>query len=702
MVLPDNIFLDLMRGALGNVKTPFNKQRLLDDLSAFLARTEIQENIAALLDEDDRRIIAAVALLGEPEPNELERFFAGDFAGASLHESLLCLEERRIMYRFRDEGKSRLALNPKLETVLAPIAADTSSLFPLLSAVPDSPKRDDPAPLDDRTFAAFFSFLLSGERFFRFGADEAGPSESGGALELRKKAFDESKRLFPGLDVETLAGGIIALGLSIRDRERFRADKERLDAFRKLDKQTRAAYFAAGITLYLRGLEPAGSRPAAGFPAQYTSRGLIRSTAQLIIKLLDKLRSLDIAPEDGHSFPRPTLVKLAEILRIENKPAWDFTGEIPRTALILSAMEQTGLLSGGPAAFRLPPLFPPETPAVPAIAFDSVFSFIMYPGILFADALELALACDLKETGTAPRFELSRDSAARFFDRGGSVTELWELIKQLSDGRADESLKYNLEEWERRYHEVALYEGIIVVLGGERAYLADRGPLARMVRRVLVKADGDRPGVYLLDAPSREEAATVLRDAGVDIFAIPAPSSPVFWRSESVFSQLTQLRPDHADSINAKAPPPQTETCQTAWDSEKAERILESFRTALEKMKLDRQEKESLLDRIERRMIVSEAQLTGSSFRYEKLTARALDYAGKALIAKQAASSRELLEITWSAGGPAAVAGTAEGLDKKGSDVILLFRPRDGEETLRVPLGKISLMRRVKQSIFGE
>jgi hypothetical protein len=382
---------------------------------------------------------------------------------------------------------------------------------------------------------------------------------------------------------------------------------------------------------------------------------------------------------------------------MEDKPVWNFTGEIPRPALILSAMEQTGLLLGGPAVFRIPPPFPPEVPAVPAIAFDSVFSFIMYHDIVFAEALELALSADLKETGTAPRFELSRDSAARFFDRGGNAAELWELIKRLSDGRADESLKYNLEEWERRYHEVALYEGVVVVLGGERAYLAERGPLARMVRRVLVKAEGDHPGVYLLDTPGHQEAAAILKDAGVDIFAIPAHSPLASWGGESVFSRLAKT-----SSNSVEASPPQTESCSAAWNPEKAERILEGFRIALEKMKLERQEKESLLERIERRMVVSEAQLTGSSFRYEKLTARALDYAGKTLIAKQAAASHELLEITWSAGGPSAVAGTAEGLDKKGGDVILLFRPRDGEETLRVPLGKISLMRRVKQSIFGE
>ena len=43
--LPDQKFFDLMTFYLGEIKTPFNKQNLIDDLSAFLRKESVQEKI---------------------------------------------------------------------------------------------------------------------------------------------------------------------------------------------------------------------------------------------------------------------------------------------------------------------------------------------------------------------------------------------------------------------------------------------------------------------------------------------------------------------------------------------------------------------------------------------------------------------------------------------------------------------------------
>lgn len=43
--LSDQHFFDLMRMYLGEIKTPFNKQRLIQDLSAFLRKPENRSRI---------------------------------------------------------------------------------------------------------------------------------------------------------------------------------------------------------------------------------------------------------------------------------------------------------------------------------------------------------------------------------------------------------------------------------------------------------------------------------------------------------------------------------------------------------------------------------------------------------------------------------------------------------------------------------
>ncbi|MDR2144814.1 MAG: hypothetical protein LBP29_10645, partial [Treponema sp.] len=293
MTLPDTAFFELMRSALGNIRTPFNKQKLLEDLSGFLSRPETQETIAAFLDNADRRIIAAVAVLGEPVPGELESFFSGEYSYADLHGFLINLEERFIIYRFREDGLFRIALNPRLEPVLAPAAAGRSLLF---SPVPDpragngsgprapegglppaTEDRPPPEPLSGRLLAALFSFFLSERSFLKADA-----SDRGGVFSPRKKVLDDGEKLFPGLDLETIAGAFLSLGLLEPDGERFRADGKRLSLFRELSPVCALEYLAAGSALYLQSLEP---NPLPG----YIHRSLLKTTDLFINSLLASL-----------------------------------------------------------------------------------------------------------------------------------------------------------------------------------------------------------------------------------------------------------------------------------------------------------------------------------------------------------------------------------------------------------------------------
>ncbi|MDR2052738.1 MAG: hypothetical protein LBP80_04915, partial [Treponema sp.] len=166
LTLPDNACFDLLRSVFGNIKTPFNKQHLMENLTAFLSRREIQDTIGAYINGDDHRIIAAIALLNEPVPAELEGFFAEQYSCVELHGMLLNLEERFIVYRFREEGNYRISLNPLLEPVLSPFIADRSILFPSFPGGED-PGQTVRYPLDDRILAALIAFVTAQGEFQR-------------------------------------------------------------------------------------------------------------------------------------------------------------------------------------------------------------------------------------------------------------------------------------------------------------------------------------------------------------------------------------------------------------------------------------------------------------------------------------------------------------------------------------------------------
>jgi hypothetical protein len=276
-----------------------------------------------------------------------------------------------------------------------------------------------------------------------------------------------------------------------------------------------------------------------------------------------------------------------------------------------------------------------------------------------------------------------------------------ELLGRLSGSRLDGSLGWTLKDWEKRYTAVSLHQGLVLTLAEDMRYLAEAEPVASLISRTL------GPGIYLLAQAGRSEAAAALRKAGVDIIAQPplgreSSSLRPEGREGSVFFSPLKDNPlkEQASlsgrifgSIPAEASAPGD-----------AGSIKERFRKVLEGMKLSRPERDELGARIERRLVLSEAQLEGTTIRYEKLEARGLDYVGKAAIAKQAIVSGSLLEVSWPepGGGTNRVTGIPLALDKKdGESVLVLKSPGEaGEKEISVLLAKISLMRRIKQSIF--
>jgi hypothetical protein len=661
MTLPDGSFFELMRSIFGNIKTPFNKQKLLDDLSAFLSREDIQAKIGSYIDETDAAVIAAIAVMKEPAPGELESFFAGELNCASLQDLLLNLEERFILYRFRENGTSRLALNPVLEPVLAPFTANLSLLFP--SYPGEGKQEQEPsAPQGDLLIAGIISFIMEEPRLLK--------AEGG----LRKKILNTGKGVFSEeADLESLIGGLQILGLIRTEEDRFLPDWGKLRAFAKLSRRERMEYWAAGIAC----LETETRTEA----AVYLNRKAIFDTAQFFHRLLGLL-------DPAREYPLSTLKRCAAVLEREDEAGISPDGAVVPFESFLNALEASGLLRRKRDRLIAGTAFGEEKTGRTVLAMDAPFSWIVYPGIAFDDALSLASFSVIRETGAAVRFELTRDSAVRGFDRGISAKEMTGLLSRLSGREAGEPLSWTAKDWEKRYGEVALEEGIVLTLAEDRRYLAEAEPVKALIKKTFT------PGIYLLNAPETEEAAEALRKAGVDIIARRDYTPEQTYRLN--FPAMTQLSAALVPGEAAAGP---------AGNSAAARGELKArFREILGTLKITKEERDELSSRIDRRLILSESQLEGASIRYEKLEARGIDYAGKTNLAKQAIASKSLLEVIWPRGGGSNEArGIPLAIEKKeGESILVLENANVGEPSLRIPLGKISLLRRIKKSIFGE
>ena len=726
MTLPDSNFYELLRSVIGNIKTPFNKQRLLNELFNFLSGNEVRKIISAYINEQDRMLIAAIALLREPAPGMLESFFSGELSYAELHALIINLEERLIVYRLRNEEGLCLALNPVLESILGPVIADTRILFPCHTAgsgpkrqggrAPESGARRQKTgrPLagrtadcvsDGRVLAALLSIIQGEEELLR--------AEGG----IRKKVLETGKRLFPEMDIELAIRTLIMLGLvrqkgagrpAARDEESWPPEsrslvpsRKKTGEFCKLEPGERQDYWAAGVYLCMNEGDQ-----------EFNNRTRVRKIAAYF----HGFRAL-IDPD--MRYPEITLRRILDLFTRQDAGAVNFFDPSPALRLsfasMLDAMEMTGILEREGAFWKARPL--PNAGAEegkPVIAQDAAFSLVLYPEIPLGEALALGTFCSVREIpGTKKEgsafaccFELTRGSVIRGFDEGMGAEAIIKLLDRLSLDRIDANLKWTLNEWESRYAGISLHQGIILNLAEDRRYLAEARPVASLIRKTLA------PGVYLLSSAERSEAARALRQAGIDIVAQPSIREDADWAGNS-FPSTKSGSPFFPFVPSPESAPPLAGEPPAGVPPGAA--IQEEFRRMLEKMRLSKHERDELSARIDRRLVLSDAQLEGASLRYEKLEAMGLDYAGKALIAKQALQSGFLVEVSWpgSDGETRKEIGLVQSLEKKEGESTLVLRPSgtDGEvgdtiripgDTIRIPLGKISLLRRIKQSIFGE
>jgi len=695
----DNSFFELLRSVFGTIKTPFNKQQLLNDLEIFLLREDIQKAISLYIDETDAKIIAAISLFSEPAPEQLESFFSDEFSYARLLDITVNMEERFIIYRFTEDKTNRLALNPVLKQILLPFTADTSRLFPVFSGKEfsgtDNSSLESQIIYSDLLLAVILSFTSQWQPFYK--------TDSSNKSVIRKRVIDAGKICFPGIDLNQIINSAFVLGLFYIDDDKLAHDKKHLDDFSLLSVKERKEYFTAALMI-------SGELTTNEIlPPLFRAR--IREIVYLIHNFLNMMDS-------ESQYPEKTLKRMIEILKTQtgvNITAEKLLELLKKTGLIIktkSDLLKLGVISHNKLNEK----------EKPVIALDSGFSLLVYPEIDFNDIISISSFASIHETGSSLitpvfRFELNRDSAVRAFDNMITSEKIIELLTRLSGKIPDDSLIWNLKDWEKRHSEVSLKKGVILSLSEEHRYLTQTKTLAPLITETLA------PGMYLLNEDALEEAENVLRSSGIDIigrrkqinqqlkssytnyFPVPAELTPpplyAGYFAARDGKAAGSLSDSQLTNLNFKSP---------VQENKFASALTEEFHAILKKMQLTEAERAELSARIDRRLVLCDTQLKEANLRFEKLEAKLMDYTGKQNIAKQAISQQSPVEVTCPIRGEKdkknselltegeKIFGIPKALEKQGNELILVIDI--SSEIRRIPLAKIIKLRRIKKSIF--
>ncbi|MDR2660119.1 MAG: helicase-associated domain-containing protein [Spirochaetaceae bacterium] len=680
ITLPDTHFFDLMRSIFGNIQSPFNKQRLLDELAAFLSNHDTQKNIAAYIDENDHKIIAAIAALNEPRCQDLVEFFSAEYSYAALNSLVINLEERLILYVIKDGGRKCLSLNPLLKTILAPFAADNGILFPYVKAS-SAGWREVPV-FDDLFLAAFLTFMLNENQILK----------SDGTL--RKGPRQRVKNIFPVDGTEVFVTALYCAGL-LTDGQ-FNRGGQRLIDFARLTEVERFAYCAAGVYMDICDGNEEIFIPRKNF---------MRQTAAAAAALFDFL-------DEDKCYPLSTLKRFIEAWPV--MPGGVTVNTPLESGILVEALEKTGLLLKQKELYRKRVITArvsggdvSVTENIPLIAFDSFFSFVLLPEITFSDMMELSPFCDVVSAKASARFKITRESAVRGFNRGMSGKTMFELLKRLSLGRVDNGLEAALNDWEKRHSEIVIMNGISVALSEDRRYIVQAEPFASHI--IL----NPLPGVYLLDFNERKDAIAALKKAGADMISEPCVeiktdvSFPV--KAGPFFVPLAPRTENFGENApknkNVRRPIAAPACTASLIRQSAAAEYKKRFYALLNELHPVQREYEELAARIERKLVVSPRQIKDAFIRYERREAKGLDYAGKISLVKQALNSNEMLEIIVhdSEGNEKYVTGIPVALEKTEGETVLNVKPPPESSTgiIKISMGKIRVIRRIKQSIFS-
>ena len=754
--LPDNLFFELIRMYLGEIKTPYNKQNLIERLGAFLHKEQVQQNILLLLSPTDCQLLSAIFYLENPTHSLLTRFFADTFSTAQLRENLMNLEERLLIFRntsnLLPKEEPAFFLNPILETILQQ-RLHPSLLLPLPQEFQNQVE-DKPLPqLSAHLLATFFSFAKEYQDLCRQDGT------------LKKRAIQRLSQIFPFPFTENLTEFFQTLIISLNnlsllkeDTKGFEPDFQRWTAFSQLPAHLQRAYLVAaacgrdtkanlqkkaGIFLSMVNLCP---------PEGFTQDAFLR--LEFLIQYMNR-ENLKLTPKAP---PQTESKNPAESLLSGTR-----AGTSSRFARMMAEAEKNRQAKASQAANDT---LQEKTPSKSFTTTESKSQdqeeilqeqaepipqeqHLLWCKTLFEAATKLGL---FRPTGTGygvkntmqrvyhpqlsqenslvpERGHITMDAAlTATLLPGLSLAQILPLLQFLRVSRFDTAMTLEItkdsclqgfdqgltptaiQEILSRYIHHKLPQSLSVSLEdwyhsynvatlykGYILHLKEKKDISQhpvLAKHIILQLE---EGIYLMNFTSDQEAQRILSKGGFDNAGAikKAPQHKQLSGFSTNLRELTGTNFLHS---------PELENFNWQHQQELQQSHIQQLEADLAQQELPLHQKEGLQFRINRKILLIPEQLQGSSVKMEQYEASGMDFVGKVHVADQAIHQNNLLKLTYLQQDKEmqVVIGRPVELQKiQGDSLVVLQMDQESQKFSTFSLGQAQLVRRIQGSIFA-
>lgn len=676
-VMPDSHFFDLLRMYIGEIKTPYNKQNLIENLSSFLRKEDTKETIISLLSREDLELLTAIYLIPKVSQNKLMDFFSNE-SFSSLYEHLMNLEERLLIFRYIDKetGKTQFKINPHLMEKLKPYLTKEKIIsYSVEFEQKDIVQKD--AVLTPELLTAFVSFVVENSDLIKADGN------------FKKRVDVLLKESFPrhtNMDFfKLLLEAFINLSIFRQTDDGIVVLFERLKSFAKLTEQEQYVYLAVAATGH--------------FP-----RDVIQKQSQLFLELLMHI--------EGACYTKENIIKqsylineqkaqygenpiktgrFAAILReaqnqkegqISHEEEKSFSiGRLIDTALIfglLSSVKSSKTVDNCYIARKIP-----QTMDAKVVNIDGGYSVSILPGLSFLKLIPFAKSLRVLKLDTILQMEISKKTVLNSFSLGETPESLIFHFSNFSNFAFPQNLKFSMEDWYESYNSATLFHGYVLKIQPEKAALVEKNPVLEPYIKMTLS-----PGVFLLDFASSGEVQRVIEESGLDfIGSVKKLKEEV---SSIPFPSIKAR--GHFFSVNREA-------SITGNSLEGIASVKEKFYTSISLGNFSKEEEDELKSRVSRGIIVNGSQLKNVSIRPEKNEAFGMDYVGKIRVIEHAISSENFAEISYD---DRVYFGLPVKLEKSSGDTLVHFVLEPSKEERQFSLGHAQKVKRIPGAIFKE
>lgn len=675
--MQDIHFFGIIRAYTGAIKTPFNKHDLLDRLISFLKQKEIQESIVDALSYDDINLLTAVYYLKTPSMNTLISYSYPESSKKTFSQ-VINLQERLLIYRVDCAQSSDVSkvysINPVLQEVLLPYLN-----LPFLIPYEEKTERiADNSLLPPVFFSILYSYIYHNPDLFKKDG------------ELKKKVFTNLLTLCPVLNEEPyVIHDIICRITQLQMLERHENEGLLIESqwkeFAKLTHLAKLIYLTIGASFYrnvsIEKVNPADILNELLFTLERGAWYLDKDVYSLFYLIYKKHKS-----KISDAIPAESIYARDEdCFHCKETFKWDIDrisiAMIHQAVQFKLLIRHNNLMAVNEAIFDI---VEDEKP----LLISNTYEVTVNQNAKLSCMLPLLPSLRAKQLLTFASFDFDRITCEKLFQKSLNSEQIVALFEATSPHSIPQNVRGSIQQWYESYSLINLYFGYVLCVDKKKRFLFTKdAPLETLVKKEIAE------GVYLLHAKNTQEIDAILKKFGVDFISFV--ENIEFEKYEATYSSLSQTQP----TLGAK----KKQTLKT--DIAKREKAYtqkqKEFLTLLTNSSFEKDVRDVLFDRIQRRLILSQTQVTPESLNNLPKKAEGMDFLGKVKLLEEAKANGSLVEIVMNDG--ASLTGHVRNLRRglPGIQSVEIYYTTNTATYCILEISKIQRLKIVMESIFS-